>query len=129
MEAEEGSDYVSKYKAISKADLAEDEKVMAMSIFATDADRRRIAITATYNIPVAAFVEVREKIGQIGRSNAKIQAAIDTTEGLSESQKAIMWQVFTSSKSAKNNPYNQAIGDIVMDRIEEYKEAEEEEEE
>lgn len=54
-----------------------------------------------------------------------MQAAIDSMSGLTNTQKAVLWQIMNSSK---NNPYSVAVGQQVLDAKAAAKELESEEE-
>lgn len=66
-----------------------------------------------------AFYEVKPKFDADkngGFTNAEIKAAIDSIGGsLSNEQRAILWQLGTGSKSAKNNPYDRSAGQKYLD--------------
>lgn len=49
-----------------------------------------------------------------GRAQADMTAAIDHVAGLSDSERAVPWQLCVSSKSSKNNPYDVEIGAQVL---------------
>ena len=129
---EENVSYLQKYRAINETDIGEGDKLKAMDILASDADRRRVKIGADYDISLDLFINVKGNIeylndldGKQTASNAKIEAAIDHEEGLTKRQRAILWQLFTSSDSAKNNPFSVSIGWEIAAKIKAYKAAEE----
>ncbi|MBQ8894001.1 MAG: hypothetical protein IJ043_06280 [Clostridia bacterium] len=133
LEPEEGAEGVStlqKYRAIDDAEVSEYEKLWAMSVLATDTDKRRVAVSTEYDVSLKAFIDVKENVslldesvtGTKGVSNAKVTAAINQTEGLNVRQKAALWQIFTGSNSAKNNPYSVSVGWEAIAKNKAYKE-------
>lgn len=53
-------------------------------------------------------------------SQKEIAAAVDAIGGslnLTTKQKAVLWQIATGSKSAKNNPYSVDVGWNVIDAL------------
>ncbi|MBQ7095819.1 MAG: hypothetical protein IJN80_05170 [Clostridia bacterium] len=132
-QGEESISYLQKYKAIASADVDESEKLYAMSLFASDSDRRRIAIGTEHDISLDQFIMVKENLedandaaGKNSASNGRIQAAIASTDGLTRRQQAILWQLFTGSTSAKNNPFSVSTGWETVAKIKAYKKAHEE---
>jgi hypothetical protein len=132
MDGAESVSYLQKYKAIAAADVDESEKLFAINLFASDSDKRRIAIGTEHDISIDQFIMVKEHIeaandaaGKNSASNGRIQAAIASTDGLTLRQQAILWQLFTGSTSAKNNPFSVSIGWETVAQIEAYKKARE----
>ena len=104
---------VQKYRAIDAADLDEKEKRQVMEVIASDSDNGRFTIATEYGISLENFVDVKENLsylnkentGTSGVSNAKVAAAVNNVDGLTDQQKAVLWQLFTGATTAKNNPY------------------------
>ncbi len=123
--------YLQKYDAIIGSNVGDDEKLAAMNAFANDADRRRVTIGVGYGISLEQFVGIKRNIqrlndadGKTTASNARIEAAIRYQGGLTDKQRAVLWQVFSSSDSAKNNPFSYSVGAETLTKIEEYKRTE-----
>lgn len=135
LEPEDGAQsvsYMQKYEAIAEADVSDETKLAAMKLFATDADRRRVTIGNEYGITLDQFINVKSNIealnemeGKTTASNARIEAAVRHQSGLTDKQRAVLWQVFTSSDSAKKNPFSIAVGAETLKKIEEAKVKEE----
>ncbi len=131
-EGEKSVSYLQKYRAIIESSVSDETKHVAMSVLATDADKRRVAIGADEDISIDLFVNIKEKIeylneldGKQSASNARIEAAIRNEEELTDRQRAVLWQLFTSSDSAKNNPFSVSVGVETLAKIERYKASEE----
>ena len=82
----------------------------------------KVQIAHSFGVTPDAYVgyyEIREKFDTDhsgSYSNAEVQAAIDSmiSYGLTNSEKAVLWQLATGSKSAKNNPYSVEVGEKVL---------------
>lgn len=119
---------IQKYKAIASINITEQEKKEAISTIASDTDQRRLDIADGYDVTLDQFIQVKENIsalneettGKKGVSNAKVEAAINKTNNLNARQKAALWQLFTGSTSAKNNPYSMKTGQEVLNAIKKY---------
>lgn len=123
---------VLKYQEVVSNGLEEEEARTALLVYATDADKRRMTLSFAEEISAEQFVSVKTSIeylndldGKQTASNAKIEAAISHEDGLNDRQRAILWQLFTSSDSAKNNPFSVSIGWEIAEKIKAYKAAEE----
>ena len=129
---EETVSTVAKYSAIKKCGLSDESAKMALLTYATESDERRMTLSFEEDVTAEQFIAVKENLeianeaaGKSGASNARIRAAIDSTDGLTLRQQAILWQLFTSSTSAKNNPFSVSIGWETVAQIEAYKKAHE----
>ncbi len=123
---------IDRYLIIDQTDLSEESKKAALVVYGSDSDKRRMTIAFEDDVTSAQFVKVKQNIeianeaaGKTSASNARIQAAIDMTDGLTARQKAILWQIFSSSDSAKNNPYSSTVGWEALAKVDLYKAAEE----
>lgn len=119
---------VDQYLTINEMDLPENSKKAALIVYGSDADKRRMTIAFDDEISSDQFVQVKNNIeaaneaaGKKTASNVRIQAAIDATDGLTVRQKAVLWQVFSSADTAKNNPYSAQIGWEALAKAEQYK--------
>lgn len=64
------------------------------------------------------YYEIRadyDKDGKESYSNAEVKVAIDSMCGLTNEDRAVLWQLATGSKSTKNNPYDKQTGQKVID--------------
>ncbi len=122
---------IQKYGAIDAADITEDEKLWAMTVLATDTDLRKLTILAEYNVTLKQFVDVKNNITYLndqnegGVTNAMVKASIDHIKDVNNTQRAVLWQLFTGATSAKNNPYSVAAGAKVAAKNKALKESEE----
>ena len=60
-----------------------------------------------------------------GVTNGMVKVSIDHIEGMSNAQRAALWQLFTGATSAKNNPYSVEIGAKAAAKHKALKDAEE----
>lgn len=100
-----------------------DDQLAALSMVMSDSQMQSVEVANEFGINPKVYVDFYETRSQYDADGngsykqAEIQAAIDARFGnLSKEQKAVLWQVMNSStKSAKNNPYSQTIGQKVLD--------------
>lgn len=100
-----------------------DDQLAALSMVMTDSQLRSVEMANEFGIQPRMYVdfcEVRSKYDADGNGSYKqteIQATIDGGfSHLSQEQKAVLWQLMNgSTKSAKNNPYSQEVGQRVLD--------------
>lgn len=121
-----------KYDEIMDANLSEEGSRAALMAYASDADLRRMVLAFEEGIDAECFVDIKTSIehlndleGKTTASNARIEAAVRHQSGLTDRQRAVLWQVFSSSDSAKNNPFSVAIGAETLAKVKIYKENEE----
>ena len=97
-------------------------QVKALEAVMKDAQWAEFTIAYDYGVEPNAYVELKEIMpefdanGNQSYSNAEVQAAIDSMSGLTTEQRAVLWQLFASTTSAKNNPYSRSIGEEVLAR-------------
>lgn len=97
-----------------------------LSAYMTEEQYGKLDTAYTFDVDPEVFVayyEVRAEYDTNGNgsySNAEVQAAIDSMTGyqLTAEQKAVLWQLMTGSKSAKNNPYSTSEGQSLLDYLE-----------
>lgn len=67
---------------------------------------------------LAARARLRDfdKDGNGNYKQEEIKAALDAQSGLTKKERAVLWQAFSSTTSAKNNPYDTAVGEAVLER-------------
>ncbi len=121
-----------KYEEVINTPLSEEGAKAALLAYATDADKRRMIIAFEENITAESFANIKTNIdrlndldGKSSASNARIEAAIRHEDGLTDRQRAILWQLFSSSDSAKNNPFSASVGWEIVAKVKAYKDAEE----
>jgi hypothetical protein len=99
-----------------------------------DSTKQKYEIADSYGIEARTWVQLKEILPQFdedGNSSYKgeeIENAIDALNGhsgimlpggdgpqhLTNEMRAVLWQLFTGSKSAKNNPYSERVGSQVI---------------
>lgn len=95
-------------------------QLAALASYMTDAQFKKAKAADDFGVDLSDFVklyEIREKYDENGNksfSNAEYKKAIDSLR-LNTQDSAVLWQLFTGAKSAKNNPYNTAMGQKVID--------------
>lgn len=133
---------VQKMEAITSQKLSTEDQIKAISVVASESTVRKIKVASEHYVEPKMYADVWKRLpefdadGNGSYKNAEIQAAIDAmgdywkgTGTMDNAQKAVMWQLLTGNKSAKNNPYSRAIGQEVLDAINALKTAAAEEEE
>lgn len=131
-EGEKNVKAVAKYRKIDSMGLSEKSTRAALLAYASDSDARRMTLAFEESIDSDQFVSVKKSIeylndleGKNTASNARIEAAIRNEKELTDRQRAVLWQLFTSSDSAKNNPFSVSVGAEMLAKIEQYKASEE----
>ena len=129
-----GSDKISdaqRWRAVIDATDDTGEQIRALRAIMSESTHRKLEIAYDFGVEPSMYVALREIMprydanGNGSYSNAEITAAINAMSGysrlpgggsgnLTTGQKAVLWQVMTSSKSAKNNPYSSAVGRRVL---------------
>ena len=143
LEPETGEDDVSdlqKYRAVIDAISNVDQQMSALSSVMNEATYTKVSVGYDFGVSPNAYVTVKEIMPQFDKPNDKgnlgtytqeeYEAALDslsvgspilpgdTRVNLTDNQKAVLWQLLTGSKSAKNNPYSRSIGQQVIDALE-----------
>ena len=142
LEPEDGKKNVSpaqKWRAaIDAASDAETQKAALKAVMTDDA-WAKFQIADSFGIVPEAWVRLKETLpkydtdGNGSYKNTEVEAAIDGMSGsgallapwdvessraelyLTNDEKAVLWQLFTGSKSAKGNPYSATVGRRVLD--------------
>lgn len=143
LEPETGEDDVSdlqKYRAVIDSISNVDQQMSALSSVMNEATYTKVSVGYDFGVSPNAYVTVKEIMPQFDKPNDKgnlgtytqeeYEAALDslsvgspilpgdTRVNLTDNQKAVLWQLLTGSKSAKNNPYSRSIGQQVIDALE-----------
>lgn len=116
------------------------EALSALQTVMTESWYRKASAATLYGVDPDTFVYVRELLpaydsnGNGSYSNEEIRAAIDAMNTpavalqrgsmLDTVQKAVLWQLYTGSTSAKNNPYSVAAGEKAAAALKKLKEGE-----
>lgn len=116
--------------AVDGADAQHDALLAVMK----DSTKQKYEIADSYGIEARTWVQLKEILPQFdedGNGSYKgeeIENAIDALNGhsgimlpggdgpqqLTNEMRAVLWQLFTGSKSAKNNPYSERVGSQVI---------------
>ena len=116
--------------AVDGADAQRDALLAVMK----DSTKQKYEIADSYGIEARTWVQLKEILPQFdedGNGSYKgeeIENAIDALNGhsgimlpggdgpqqLTNEMRAVLWQLFTGSKSAKNNPYSERVGSQVI---------------
>ncbi len=139
LEPQEGKKSISdaqKWRAAIDAGETQDEQREALKAIMSESALEKYEIADSYGISPLSYVRLKEILpgydadGNGSYSQAEITAAIDSLGGASGGivlpggdgdqkltliQQAALWQLYTGSKSAKNNPYSTSIGQQVID--------------
>mgnify|MGYP007024214326 FL=1 len=143
LEPETGEDDVSdlqKYRAVIDSISNVDQQMSALSSVMNESTYTKVSVGYDFGVSPNAYVTVKEIMPQFDEPNDKgnlgtytqeeYEAALDSLSGgspilpgdtrvnLTNDQKAVLWQLLTGSKSAKNNPYSRSIGQQVIDALE-----------
>ena len=98
-------------------------QLAALAGVMTDKQYAKVNLAYDYDISPDVYVTLRETLvkydtnGNGSLSNSEVTDAINSMRGLSKKQKAVLWQLSVSSRSAKNNPYSTTEGQRVLDAI------------
>lgn len=134
---EEGKKTVSdvqKWRAAIDAVDGADAQRNALLAVMKDSTKQKYEIADSYGIEARTWVQLKEILPQFdedGNGSYKgeeIENAIDALNGhggimlpggdgpqqLTNEMRAVLWQLFTGSKSAKNNPYSERVGSQVI---------------
>lgn len=126
LQPEAGEDEVSNLqKWRASVDFSDDveDQLTALSMVMTDPQLQKVELANSYGISPRTYVDIREAMvncdadGNGSFTNSEVQAAIDSLSEatLTTEKKAVLWQLATGSKSAKNNPYSKDIGQQIID--------------
>lgn len=125
---EEGADSVTamqKYKAIVGSDVSDATAAAAMQAIMPDSIAVKFSAVRQWNVPAEKYVEVyeategiKEKYGKTSLNAGMAKAAIDSVSGLTQEQRAALWQIQNKSWKPYKNPYSTSVGSSVRARLE-----------
>lgn len=125
---EEGADSVTamqKYKAIVDSGVSDATAAAAMQAIMPDSIAVKFSAVRQWNVPTKKYVEVyeategiKEKYGKTSLNAGMAKAAIDSVSGLTQEQRAALWQIQNKSWKPYKNPYSTAVGSSVRARLE-----------
>lgn len=125
---EEGADSVTamqKYKAIVDSGVSDATAAAAMQAIMPDSIAVKFSAVRQWNVPAEKYVEVyeategiKEKYGKTSLNAGMAKAAIDSVSGLTQEQRAALWQIQNKSWKPYKNPYSTSVGSGVRARLE-----------
>lgn len=125
---EEGADSVTamqKYKAIVDSGVSDATAAAAMQAIMPESIAVKFSAARQWNVPAEKYVEVyeategiKEKYGKTSLNAGMAKAAIDSVSGLTQEQRAALWQIQNKSWKPYKNPYSTAVGSSVRARLE-----------
>ena len=125
---EEGADSVTamqKYKAIVDSGVSDATAAAAIQAIMPDSIAVKFSAVRQWNVPAEKYVEVyeategiKEKYGKTSLNAGMAKAAIDSVSGLTQEQRAALWQIQNKSWKSYKNPYSTSVGSSVRARLE-----------
>lgn len=125
---EEGADSVTamqKYKAIVDSGVSDATAAAAMQAIMPASIAVKFSAARQWNVPAEKYVEVyeategiKEKYGKTSLNAGMAKAAIDSVSGLTQEQRAALWQIQNKSWKPYKNPYSTSVGSSVRARLE-----------
>lgn len=125
---EKGADSVTamqKYKAIVDSGVSDSTAAAAVQAIMPDSIAVKFSAVRQWNVPAEKYVEVyeategiKEKYGKTSLNAGMAKAAIDSVSGLTQEQRAALWQIQNKSWKPYKNPYSTAVGSSVRARLE-----------
>lgn len=125
---EKGADSVTamqKYKAIVDSGVSDATAAAAMQAIMPDPIAVKFSAVRQWNVPAEKYVEVyeategiKEKYGKTSLNAGMAKAAIDSVSGLTQEQRAALWQIQNKSWKPYKNPYSTSVGSSVRARLE-----------
>lgn len=125
---EKGADSVTamqKYKAIVDSGVSDATAAAAVQAIMPDSIAVKFSAVRQWNVPAEKYVEVyeategiKEKYGKTSLNAGMAKAAIDSVSGLTQEQRAALWQIQNKSWKPYKNPYSTAVGSSVRARLE-----------
>ena len=119
LEPEDGEDSVSKiqqYKAVTESGLSEEEQVQALSAVMTETEYERLLIGYDAGVTPESYVRFKEMLpGYDADGNGRyrkeeVEAAVRAIPGLSNAQRAALWQIQNKSWKPTGNPFSTSTG-------------------
>lgn len=125
---EKGADSVTamqKYKAIVDSGVSDATAAAAMQAIMPESIAVKFSAARQWNVPAEKYVEVyeategiKEKYGKTSLNAGMAKAAIDSVSGLTQEQRAALWQIQNKSWKPYKNPYSTSVGSSVRARLE-----------
>ena len=126
LEPEEGEESVSKmqrYKAVTNSGLSEEEQMQALSAVMTEAEYGRLKAGYDAGVTPESYVKFKEVLpkydadGNGSYKQEEVEAAIKSIPGLSNAQRAALWQIQNKSWKPTGNPFSTSVSKSVYDDL------------
>ncbi len=133
LEPEDGEDSVSslqRQRVIVDSGISQADQLAALEAVMSESEYGKLQTGTAYGVTPKAYVDLKEALPRYDRdgngsfNQAEVTAAINSLGGLgglggglSNSQKAALWQMYNKSWSAKNNPFSVSVGQRVHDAL------------
>ena len=133
LEPEDGEDSVSslqRQRVIVDSGISQADQLAALEAVMSESEYGKLQTGTAYGVTPKAYVDLKEALprhdsdGNGSFNQAEVAAAINSLGGLgglggglSNSQKAALWQMYNKSWSAKNNPFSVSVGQRVHDAL------------
>lgn len=126
LEPEDGEDSVSKiqrYKAVTESGLSEEDQVQALSAVMTETEYERLLIGYDAGVTPESYVRFKEMLPEYdadgnGRyRKEEVEAAVRAIPGLSNAQRAALWQIQNKSWKPTGNPFSTSAGQKVYNDL------------
>ena len=114
----------SKWRAVANQNLGKDQQDAVLKSIMTDAMYRNWSIASGESISLDSYVKGREAYVDLDNSgtdqNGEWTAALEKVDFDKDASrnnyiKGVLWQIYTGSTSTKNNPFDKAGGQAVLD--------------
>ena len=136
LEPEDGADSVSslqRQQTVVNSGISQTDQLAALGTMMSEPEFGKVQAGTAYGVTPKAYVDLKAALprydsdGNGSFNQAEVAAAINSLGGLggglSNSQKAALWQLYNKSWSAKNNPFSVSIGQQVHDALNQDEEA------
>ena len=136
LEPEDGADSVSslqRQQTVVNSGISQTDQLAALGTMMPESEFGKVQTGTAYGVTPKAYVDLKAALprydsdGNGSFNQAEVTAAINSLGrlggGLSNSQKAALWQLYNKSWSAKNNPFSVGIGQQVHDALNQDEEA------
>lgn len=127
LEPENGKEsvtYLQKYQAIVQSGLSDSDAMAAMKAVMPESSLPRLEVSGKYGVTAAQYVEayaaaesIRARKGEKSVSQETAAQAIANMSGLTQRQKAVLWQVQNKSWKGSRNPFDTAVGNWVYNYL------------
>lgn len=106
-----------KYRAITKAKLNDEARLVAFNLTASDSAVEKFNIAKNYGVNVETWMNIYIMLDSAGAgeniSQAEIEMALKLMP-LPKNQKAAIWQLMNKSWKAESNPYSVTVGRAIV---------------